>query len=81
MPTKSNGPAIRRLREQEGITRTQLARRAGIHLSVMSRIESGEKNGSPATRLALAHALGVNLDAITHDVPRRPRMPRLEAAA
>ncbi|WP_045740927.1 helix-turn-helix domain-containing protein [Actinoplanes rectilineatus] len=81
MPTKSNGPAIRRLREREGLTLTQLAQRAGIHLSVMSRIESGEKSGSPRTRLSLAHALGVELDVITHNVPHQPRTPRLEAAA
>jgi transcriptional regulator with XRE-family HTH domain len=73
MPTKTNGSAIRRLREEKGWTSQDLARAVGIHPGFMSKIENDVLNGSPKTRLAIAVALNVPLSDITYFTQRQPR--------
>ncbi len=51
--------AIRRARQADGFSQSELARRAGVSPSVVSRIESGAvKRPDDRTRDRIAHALG-----------------------
>lgn len=61
---RSNGPSIRAIRERSGLTKTQLAHRTGIDRTLISRIESGERNGTPAQLIAIAQGLHVDLLAV-----------------
>ena len=57
--------ALVRLRRQAGLSQRQLQERSGIDRSVLSRLESGEKQqGSPATLTKLASALNVSVSEI-----------------
>ncbi|WP_326552676.1 helix-turn-helix domain-containing protein [Micromonospora sp. NBC_01813] len=58
-PLDSIPRAVRREREQAGLTLTELARRAGIAKSTLSQLESGSGNPSVETLWSLAVALGV----------------------
>jgi transcriptional regulator with XRE-family HTH domain len=66
MKTRRNPPkspldheptAVTYAREQSGLTKTQLARACGVSLSLISEIESGTRNATPAMILKLASAL------------------------
>lgn len=81
MPTRSNGAEIRRLREEQGITCSQLADNVAIDSSFMWKIENDKMDGSPKTRLAIAAALGVPVGDITYFEPPRPRARRIKQAA
>jgi len=50
---------IRQLRKRKGVSLRELARRAGVGVATLSRIESGEANPRLSTLLHLADALGV----------------------
>ena len=54
---------LRRLREDAGITRVALAREAGVHPSMITRIEQGTVNATLETYGRLAAALGADLAA------------------
>lgn len=54
--------AVTKAREDAGLTRVQLARRIGIGASLMSEIEKGTRNATPARIEQLAAALGVPPD-------------------
>ena len=56
------GSRLRALREQAGLTQAQLAGRAGLHLSAVTRFEQGLRAPSLATAAKLADALGVAVD-------------------
>jgi transcriptional regulator with XRE-family HTH domain len=77
--TKSDGAAIRRLREERGLHAYELAERAGIAKRFLSQIENDLRDGSAPTRLKIARALGVPLSQITYTVDRRPRTRRVAA--
>lgn len=81
MATKANGPVIRRLRERQGLNCTQLAAAVDISRFYLSRIECGLRDGSPAVRLRIANALGVDLDDITYEAPRGNRQRTAAEAA
>jgi len=49
--------AVTYAREKAGLTRTELAGRLGVALSLISQIESGKRNATPAMLLRLADAL------------------------
>src|SRR5438552_13196150 len=61
---------LRALRSEQGLTLSQVAERANIDLSTLSRLESGKR------RLALDHiqplalALGVSADSLLGSAPR-----------
>lgn len=61
---KTNGDAIRIIRERTGFTKTQLATAARLDRTHLHRIETGERNGTPAQAKAIAEALAVPLTAI-----------------
>lgn len=79
MPTRADGPAIRRLREQRGLTAAQVAAAVGISGTLLSRIEGGLRNGSPLTRLNIASFFGVDPSQITYTSTER-RLPDKRAA-
>lgn len=56
---KVNHAALTALRERSGLTKTELARQAGVRLDTYSRIESGTRPATERQALALAHALKV----------------------
>lgn len=66
MRTKLDGDAVRRLREEQGLSTRQLALAIDKDPSYVWRLEEGRRPyGSPKTRLDIAKALGVDLAQIT----------------
>jgi transcriptional regulator with XRE-family HTH domain len=62
---------IRQLRERKGVSLRELARRAGVGVATLSRIESGEANPRMNTLLQLADALGVFVGHLFEKASRR----------
>lgn len=56
-PLDHEPEAVVYAREKAGLTRTQLAERCGVSLSLISEIESGNRNATPAMIGKLAGAL------------------------
>lgn len=56
-PLDHEPAAVTYAREQAGLTKRELARRAGISEQLMGRIENGSRNATPETILKLAQAL------------------------
>lgn len=54
-----NGTALRIIRERTGLTISELARASQVCRTVITRIERGERPGTPAQCVALASALDV----------------------
>ena len=59
MDKKTLGRKIRRLREEQALNQTELAKMAGITGVHLGRIERGESYPRPRTRRRLAESLGV----------------------
>jgi transcriptional regulator with XRE-family HTH domain len=53
------GKAIRYARQKEGLSPTELARKAKVAVSTITAIESGEQNPSLKTTTSVATALGI----------------------
>ena len=58
------GENVTRLREKRGLSKAELARKAGIARSTLCRIEGPESQARPAVLLAIADALGVRIAAL-----------------
>ncbi len=72
MSTAATGGArVAELRKTRGITQAALARRAGISLSLLSKIEVGDRTLTPAIAVAIARALQISLDSLY----REPEVP------
>ena len=56
------GPRLRKIREQRGITLTDVAERTGISKSTLSRLENGQRRPSLELLLPLAQTYRVPLD-------------------
>ncbi len=69
MQRRTNGAAIRAIREPLGIPQRELALLAGISPSHMNKIEQDVEQPSAAAVRKIADALGVPLAAITYPVP------------
>lgn len=65
MQRRVNGPAIRDLRWERGLSQIELARRAEISRSQLCRVESGERGLGPANAKRIADALEVEISDIT----------------
>ncbi len=72
------GRRIRDLRERRGWSQSELARRAGIGISTLSEIESGQSAPRLDTLVALAQALGAPLESFLRAEPN-PLEARLRA--
>ena len=57
---------VRAWREHRKLTQEQLAEAAGISNSYLSQIESGKRKGTTNVLVALAHALGLDLDDVVN---------------
>jgi transcriptional regulator with XRE-family HTH domain len=55
-------PRLRRVREERGVTQTEVAARTGISKSTLSRLENGQRKPSLELLLPLAQTYGVPLD-------------------
>ena len=66
---RTNGVAIRALREALGISVQDLAASVGIDRTALWRIERDGTQPRPGTLRKIADRLGVSLDAITSRVP------------
>lgn len=64
---KINGEALKAIRSRSEMTITQLSVASGIDRTVITRIEKGERRGTPAQHKALARALQVPMQAIALD--------------
>ncbi len=56
------GPRLRRVREQRGVTLTEVARLTGISKSTLSRLENGQRRPSLELLLPLAQTYRVPID-------------------
>ena len=56
-PLNHEPEAVTYAREKAGLTQAELAKRLGVHESLVSYIESGDRNATPAMLLRLAAAL------------------------
>ena len=56
------GPRLRRVRDQRGVTLTELSEATGISKSTLSRLESGQRKPSLELLLPIAQAHNVPLD-------------------
>ncbi|MDN5347204.1 MAG: hypothetical protein PWP65_768 [Clostridia bacterium] len=68
----SVGERLRRLREQKGITLSELSRRSGVSLAHISEIERGRSTASLKTLDKLASVLGVTTSSLLRSVNEDP---------
>ncbi|MGH3755401.1 MAG: helix-turn-helix domain-containing protein [Pseudonocardiaceae bacterium] len=60
----TGGARVAQLRKARGITQAALARRAGISVSLLSKIEVGDRTLTPGIAAAIARALQISLGAL-----------------
>jgi transcriptional regulator with XRE-family HTH domain len=72
--------ALTDLREKDGQTMAELARRAGMDRSTLHQIENGKRGAGPAVRKRLALALNVRLSSIEAQIIEAPE-PAAESVA
>src|SRR5271166_2904887 len=76
---------LRELREQAGLSRQELADKAGLKIGGIRDLEQGRRSPVWETVVALCKALGVGCDAFTQEpaeqTPAKPGRPRKAAAA
>lgn len=59
-----NSEALRAIRERTGLSAAALSKQSGVDPTVISRLEKGERKGTPAQLKQLADALAVPVTAI-----------------
>ncbi|WP_445402575.1 helix-turn-helix domain-containing protein [Streptomyces sp. LE64] len=62
------GARVRELREAQGLSLSELARRSTLGKGTLSELESGRRNPTLETLYALTTALGVPLSTVLHDL-------------
>jgi transcriptional regulator with XRE-family HTH domain len=67
-PQDQFGANLRRLRTAAGLTQMELADRAGINFTAVSRLERGDRDPRLSTVARVARALGVSVAALVQDV-------------
>lgn len=70
------GPRLRAARKERGWTLDDLARRANISSSTLSRLESGKRQATLELLLPVTRQLGIRIDDLLPEVPRDPRVRR-----
>ncbi len=58
------GQRIQRLRDKRGLTQDELARRVGVHVQTISKIERGLHDPGTNLTLRIAQALGVKIGVL-----------------
>ncbi|MGV9301884.1 helix-turn-helix domain-containing protein [Nonomuraea sp. NPDC003727] len=66
------GRKVRRLRQERGISLSELARRAGVGKATLSGLETGVRNPTLDTLWAVTAQLGVPIAAVLDDAPATP---------
>jgi transcriptional regulator with XRE-family HTH domain len=66
--TATGGARVAELRKARDITQVALARRAGISVSLLSKIEIGDRTLTPGIAAAIAQALQISLGALYGEV-------------
>jgi ribosome-binding protein aMBF1 (putative translation factor) len=70
------GLVLRDARLRAGLTQTDVAKRAPVRQTYISRVELGEQTVTRASMVRLAHAVGLDVSlAITGDDPTPPATP------
>ncbi|MFS0866484.1 helix-turn-helix domain-containing protein [Microbacterium sp. 179-B 1A2 NHS] len=70
------GPRLRTARQDHGWTLADLASRAGMSISTLSRLESGRRQASLELLVPLTRLLGVRIDDLVRPEPADPRVRR-----
>ena len=70
------GPRLRAIRHARGWTLEDLARRAQLSVSTLSRLESGKRQASLELLVPLTRQLGIRLDDLVHPEAPDPRVRR-----
>lgn len=70
------GPRLRTARQDRGWTLDELASRAGMSVSTLSRLESGKRQASLELLLPLTRQLGIRVDDLLDPPDRDPRVHR-----
>jgi transcriptional regulator with XRE-family HTH domain len=73
---KQIGPRLRAMRQERGWTLDDLAGRAGMSASTLSRLESGKRQAGLELILPLTRQLGVRVDDLIDPPGRDPRVRR-----
>lgn len=63
-PQRGLAKAVRTLRERAGLNPAEVAERAGLSVSVMNRIESGDDDPSWGDVRLVARGLGVSMEVL-----------------
>ncbi|GAB2880302.1 helix-turn-helix domain-containing protein [Streptomyces mayteni] len=63
------GANVAALRNMRGLSQAVLARKAAISVSLLSKIEVGDRTLTPAVAAALAHAMGITMAEVLGQVP------------
>ncbi|SFD56418.1 helix-turn-helix domain-containing protein [Streptomyces aidingensis] len=74
MVTKPLAPGanVARLRKERGWSQAKLARKAGVSLSLLSKVEVGDRTLTPSAAASLGHAMGVSMADILGPAPLTP---------
>ncbi len=70
------GPRLRAARRSQGWTLDELASRAGLSASTLSRLESGKRQASLELLVPLTRQLGIRIDDLLAPRPADPRVRR-----
>jgi transcriptional regulator with XRE-family HTH domain len=70
------GPRLRAARKDRGWTLDDLAQRAGMSPSTLSRLEAGKRQASLELLLPLTRQLGIRIDDLLPEAPADPRVRR-----
>lgn len=73
---KQVGPRLRAVRHERGWTLDELAERAGMSASTLSRLESGKRQASLELLIPLTRQLGIRLDDLVFSATPDPRVHR-----
>jgi transcriptional regulator with XRE-family HTH domain len=63
------GSNVKKLRKDRGLSQFQLARKANISLSLLSKIEVGDRTLTPSTAASIGKAMGVTLAEVQGSAP------------
>lgn len=75
------GKHVKALREAKGWSKAELARRSGLNLQTVFRIEHGVSQGGWLSRKKIAQALGITVAELGYQEEEPPNAPRAPSPA